>query len=476
MNLWAKRTGQFLLAALFLMSCEDDTFLLGFKNQNQKFKVRYQEFTLPSSVVLIDTLITDNHDYNAVTRLLVGEYQDAQFGTVRSEAYSQYFPSVPTKIQDGSVYDSVTVQLRLDLYSYGFTGISQQKINVHELSDTLSVYQRYYSNVYNSVQYQPVSLGEKSFEIDYDDIQKSKALGEAMYVNIKLDDEFGYRLFFRSLTDMDSTEVVNFKKTYKGLAFIPTQSNMLIGYSAYSTDSKIIVHYHTSTADSLERAFYFNPLNSLSLNKITVARTGDLASVTQSYEAYEPASGKRYIQSGSYVATRVDLSEFYDFITDPTDSLKNIVINSAEISIESIENSSDETPPPPSLALRVMTKSPENRDVFSNTALDEDSIALAGYYLANEGKYYLTAGDILSSTPQPTTLSYSSTKNNYSGFMTLFIQNLIDRKSFEKVRYLGIIPQGGVEWVPEKGVDRVIFGQDKIKLKIYYTSPVEPNL
>jgi hypothetical protein len=248
---------------------------------------------------------------------------------------------------------------------------------------------------------------------------------------------------------------------------------MLIGYSVNSTDTKVILHYHTATTDSLERAFYFSPVNTVSLNKITVARTGDLASVPQSYEAYAPASGKRYIQSGSYVATRVDLSEFYDFITDPTDSLKNIVINSAEISIESIENSSEETPPPTSLALRVMTKSFENKDVFSNAAIDEDSTALAGYYLANEGKYYLTAGDVLSSTPQPTTISYSSTKNNYSGFMTLFIQNLIDRKSFEKIKYLGIIP---VNPSSGKGVERVIFGQDKIKLKIYYTSPVVPNL
>jgi hypothetical protein len=248
---------------------------------------------------------------------------------------------------------------------------------------------------------------------------------------------------------------------------------MLIGYSVFSTGSKIIVHYHTPTTDSLERAFYFNPLNALSLNKITVARTGDLASVPQSYEAYAPASGKRYIQSGSLVTTRVDLSEFYDFITDPTDSLKNIVINSAEISIESIENSSKETPPPTSLALRVMTKSLENKDVFSNIAIEADSTALAGYYLANEGKYYLTASDVLGSTPQPTTLSYSSSKNSFSGFMTLFIQNLVDRKTFEKIRYLGIIP---VNPASGKGVERVIFGQDKIKLKIYYTSPVEPNL
>jgi hypothetical protein len=64
MNLWVKRTGQLLVAVLFLMSCEDDSFLLGFQNKNKKFNVRHQEFTLPSSVVLIDSITTDNLDGN----------------------------------------------------------------------------------------------------------------------------------------------------------------------------------------------------------------------------------------------------------------------------------------------------------------------------------------------------------------------------------------------------------------------------
>lgn len=79
MSLWVKRTGQLLVAVLFLMSCEDESFLLGFRNQNKKINIKYQEFKFSgdqTSVLLLDSIFTDHdhNDVNATNRFLIGQY------------------------------------------------------------------------------------------------------------------------------------------------------------------------------------------------------------------------------------------------------------------------------------------------------------------------------------------------------------------------------------------------------------------
>jgi hypothetical protein len=62
-------------------------------------------------------------------------------------------------------------------------------------------------------------------------------------------------------------------------------------------------------------------------------------------------------------------------------------------------------------------------------------------------------------------MSYSSTKNLYSGFPTLFVQKLFDLKSTQ-YPYWALRPY---DPQPGKSVNRLVFPKDKIKLKIYYT-------
>jgi hypothetical protein len=75
MNLWVKRTGQLLLAAvaLFFLSCKDEVTLPGFPNPNSKFKINYVEIPLESSVYLLDSIRTSNTPGD-LQRVLVGQY------------------------------------------------------------------------------------------------------------------------------------------------------------------------------------------------------------------------------------------------------------------------------------------------------------------------------------------------------------------------------------------------------------------
>src|SRR5688500_7755434 len=66
MNLWANRLGQLaiLAVALFFFSCEDDTSFLGYRNPNEKFKGKYVEIPLNSTVFLLDSIRTSNYFFN----------------------------------------------------------------------------------------------------------------------------------------------------------------------------------------------------------------------------------------------------------------------------------------------------------------------------------------------------------------------------------------------------------------------------
>ena len=486
MNLWVKRAGLLFAAALFLMSCEDDSFLLGFKNQNKKFNVRYQEFTLPSSVVLIDSLITDNYPiFGNTYRLLIGQYMDPQFGTVKASAYTQLQPIDLSaidkdKIKDPTLtftYDSIMLQLRLDYYSYGSEGEGVQSFTIHEITeDSLSFFDRYYYNT--TFGYDPTPLAEASLDVDYDDLLRAK---DTLLFNVRLDDAFGQKVFMHSKTktvaeDSAFAKSKIFKYLVKGLAFVPSNGDMVLGFNPSSAFCQVVLHYHTNKEDSLTRVLSMFPGSAHSFSNITTARIGDLSAITQPYERLEIPTG--YLQNGSPVITKIDLSGYYDFITGSADgindSLKQIVINRAEILMD-VETPPTGMPPPTSLYMRVM----DSNDEFLYEVVDEDSVFATKFYSTNDFRYFYPVGDnIFSRTAIE--LTYNKSKKQYIGFATLFIQSLFDRKEvnrkasvpLEKLLYLGMVP---LSPMAGKTLSRAVIKPNSIKLKIQYTTPVISN-
>lgn len=486
MNLWVKRTGQLLVAVLFLVSCEDDTYLLGFQNKNKKFNVRSQVFSLPTSVILDDSVVTDIHEGG--TRLLVGQYQDFRFGTVRAELFTQLFPSVRAALDPSSVFDSVTIKLRLDFYSYGLEGQSEERFTIHEITeDTLTYYHRYYHH--STIGYDPTSLGEAKFLVNTDSLSKHASLGtqaDTLLFETRLADVFGLKLFDRALIDTDATySRKEFMNAVKGLALIPSQSNMIVGINSASI-SQIQLHYHTDK-DTLVRIYRMGyNVAAVGFTNITTTRTGDLAGMTQPFEGYAPPSGMRYLQNGSAAITKLDISEFNRFINGSSDgendSISNMEINSAEISM-SIESPPDGMPPPSELYVRVMNSD----DLYLNNAREADNTFMSGFYSytgsnpllqKNFGPYYYPGNDV---TDNWVKLTYDSKGNRYLGYATLFFQNLFTRKEEDRkkgienpnqIEYLGLVP---LTPAPGNTVNRAVINANSVKLKVTYTSPKVTN-
>lgn len=465
-----------LAVALFFFSCEDEDSFLGFRDKVPNFQVHYVEIPLPvSSVFRIDSILTDNQEQPRT--VLVGEYNDALLGNMRAESFLQLFPLSTTKLDESSKYDSVTAQFQLNFYSYGFTGERDARFTIHEITeDSLTVYKRYYYN--STLGYSPVSLGEATVHVHADSLKKQLGLSsdkqDTLVAKARLDDSFGSRLFALALNDPDSrfSDLQKFVYEIKGLALVPAESGGLLGINTLGTFTRVTLHYHTvdeegEVKDTLVREFGFNYP---SFTHIQADRSGtELSAIVNSYQGFEPPSGLRYIQSGSPLVTKLDLQNFYAF----ADTMKSIIINSAEFVISDVQTS-DGFDPHAQLMLRVIDN---QADRFANSKVTGDLGLWGAYHLFLEGNYFVVNSDILSSTATPATISYNSEKHQLSGFATLFVQSLFNNRVNEsgevnenRLRYVGLYPYSPIV---SRSVNRTVFNSENVKLRIYYTKPVE---
>lgn len=478
MNLWVKRTGQLFIAVLFLMSCEDESFLLGFPGK-EKFKGRYQELSLGSSVMLVDSVATNG--IISPRRFLTGRYFDNAFGEVRSESYTEFYPTSRTQLDATSVLDSVVIQMRFDTYVYGSDGTSNEQFHLHELTEELVDTVLYYYN--SSIAYNPTPISSVVAEVSYDTLVKNSTLAEpsqdTLLLKFKLSnsEDFALRLFDFSknrVLETDSALFDQFRSEFSGLALVPDVTNSkVVGFNPSSSLSRVFIYYHTDTEDSLSRILTYG---NVSFNRTVTDRSPSELAGLSSYQEFE-IGNYGYIQSGSPVITQLDLTNFYQF----ADTIPNMVINSAELSVGST-GVMDGLEPPSVISVRLQN---ENNQ-FLNRLVKDDQEFLTGYeQLFLDGRYYSAGGDFnltpftstsLSSISQgqSVVLSYLKSENRYTGFMTLFLQNLFKNKSKEdKIIYISL---NALSPAIGKTVNRVVFDKSSVKLKIYYTIPVSDNL
>jgi Domain of unknown function (DUF4270) len=489
MNLWVKCVALGLIAAtaLLFFACLDEDNILGFENQNKKFKVGYQEFTVQSSVLLFDSLRTSNYFNDPIRRLLVGSYNDPIFGAVTSEAYTQIIPSNTAKIKETDAsYDSVTVELNFDLSTYGSSSTTEESYAVHQLTEKLT-YQGesdYYSNT--AVAYNGVELGVGSIDISpasFDTlINRSDTI---VSIKMSLDEFYGAQLFIA--WDPNNTSFTDFEKfnnIFKGLAIVGTGNSKIVGFSP-STRSRVTLHYHTPTVDSLSYDFYLT--NVVSSSHITIDRAAsELAGLSQPYTEFTPLNpNKRYIQSGAPIVTKLDLalSKFLEF----SDTIENLVINSAELSITSIDDPGS-FDPPGALYLQILndnnrlkqfTSFADNQTQFLQDSTDILLYSNRAFTLTN-GFQGLSTNSVSKSgvfSPVADTgrdlarLFYDDEDKRYIGFITLFLQELSQQEAGSgKTRFTNLVLYPGNPYAA-KSFNRVSFDKNNIKLKIYYTVP-----
>lgn len=536
MNLWAKRIGQLTLlaVALFFLSCEDETSILGFKNPNEKFDIRYVDIPVTSSTLLIDSVRSSNYYVtNDLNRWLVGLYEDPEFGTITASAYTQFtptnYPNTYKKHRDTTYYivDSVKLRINFDWYAYGVDDGAEsnlgllQKLNIHELTEQLSVsasttinnntggqqvptetiYNRareYFTSTVTS--YNPTKIGSREYNVNLKewDFQANSSAKLDSSLTIKLDSDFGQRLFELAVTDTVAFRTSStFVTKFPGLAIIPEISDKIVGFDPRSDSSRIQIYYRTihKATDTLisHNKLIFRFSNLVSYNKVSTDRSStDLSFLTTKYEPNEDGE-TRYIQSATGVVVKLDFSKFLEF----ADTIERLAINSAELKINNVNIASDyHHLPPKNLVVKVLK--PNNR--FKELTYpgrgglyNEDITTLNSFngYVSFDSRntlYYnaLPADstlNIINDGGSFFTLSYSKDDKWYRGTANLFFQQFFNNKADESASSFATVALYPYEptqssslsfgrHIYGKTINRVTFDKDDIVLRIYYTVPV----
>ncbi|HPW64286.1 MAG TPA: DUF4270 family protein, partial [Cyclobacteriaceae bacterium] len=275
-----------------------------------------------------------------LNRMLVGSYVDPALGTISAGAYSQFRPTDVTTILDTDAeFDSAVLQVRYDFYAYGSPGETVQKFSVHEITEELNFEDDYFFNSNIDIDANSIGTAEKSIDANTFKTELEDTDADAVVTTrIKLDNSFGQRLF-NAINPNDTlyTNFLYFKEQFKGIAILPTQADKVVGLGNLDTNTYLRVYYHSG---STSKSTTFVMASCVTFSKVDADRSGtELAGLnTFSSDFTSPAS--RYIQSGTSIITKLDLTKFYDYM----DTIPELIINSAEINISGVDPSVDFQP------------------------------------------------------------------------------------------------------------------------------------
>ncbi len=496
-----KAAGVFCFFVLFLLSCKDELSYIGF-HKEPRISTYYIEIPVNPSVIQMTGLLTEN-DLNTIgPRILVGRYNDPQFGIMNVHGYSNYAPPLIALTPSATATaDSLVLQLTFDFYRYGSASTSNQRLQVFEVLDTIHssfVYIagadtiRRTDNYFNSstIAVSPQVIGDVTFNVDPVYFDESFPLNQdrdttnnrIFKVRIKITSP---TLANDLLNDMISNPdlLKNFSKfsgKYKGFAFIMNQGDQIIGINpafrtplSTSKDTKLSLYY-TDGGIKTKADFLFNHTTNAStgqLNPVTSFTTlsTDYASTTMSgiqpYKDIIPFGNYLYVQSATALVTKFDLTNFYQYI----DTIENAVFNSAELVVNNTS-----TRPPYQAQFRVL----DQNNFFRSPYIDS---LVNGVITKAPDPYFQIMGSVLTyGLPSSPTIDINADlgvtfpifRDTYSIpqlFITNFCQAMYTNRHYpQRVKTFCLMPTPN-EF--KKSINTFVLDKSAF-LRIYYSKPV----
>ena len=435
MNLLVKKFGAVLLISTLFFSCEDPSEVgLSLNPDLQNLKIQFVDIPLKVVNVRFDSINTTNQG-----RLLVGNVDDPEFGSISATAFTEMVPefSNPT-IPDDAVFESLKLKLLVN-YKYGTNPSANQKFSIQQLSERISKKITYHKE--NSLSLLPEVIGEFNLSVD------SIISDTIVQVNIS---SFIGENFFNLAKDTivfktDST----FKKYFNGLAIVGNNANSaMIGINPESIETKMVLSYRTPT-DTTELEFSFNAFkNSIStgvkyFNNIDIDDTGmPVAIINAFHKEFEPVNNKIYLQSGAGLFPRVKLDALRSYIRN-----NNVILNRAELVIEEITTYQDDLAPPLTLS-------------YFNTDNTNDFINIINTFTPKAVLKLNTASNL--------NVNYiESGVVPFRGDLSIYLQSILTESSstIDINEDFLLIPKDRYS-----SINRMSFNKDKVKIRLYYTT------
>lgn len=431
------KIGLAILPALFFFSCDNDELLsLDFNPQDENIDLSYTELTLPYQLVQLDSISTTN-----VNRVLVGDYQNDDFGTVRSTGYINMGIGTTTNNADNDDELDSLVLVLVRNYFYGNRDVSlEQTIEVRQLSEPFNDTITYFSN--SSLPYEttrpPLAtarLTASPLEADTVRVRMSEAIGNELLGKLKNNDP-----------EMDSSAL--FQDYFRGLALLPASQNaFMTGFSRVQMQM-----YFSAPSDSVSKTFNF--VAARIFNGAVTDRSGTaLAQINESGAIALPTDDRIYLQSYSGLVPRIDFQPLEDFVANSPD---RILLNRVMLHIGLPEPEEGKAPP---AALAGYLVQDDGTSLIISREFNGNEFP-QGMYSDSEYIYNELARQPV--PRQATPLVYDSASMAYDLKVTSFTQTMLD----------GFVENSEILLYPNdlsSSVTQMITHRDSLQLRVYYT-------
>ena len=472
MNLLVKKFGPstiILLSALIAISCEDPGRIgLIVDSDNGVISTHYQDIILPTSVVQFDPRNTAS-----ARSIQAGQYSNNDFGIVTSMSYTQLDLSIVVPPESDAVYASFDVEIKFENFM-GESPVNNetQTIGIYQLAEEIDSTLSY--NRLDQLAINPTPLGSWQFSPSINDTIQT----DSTYI-VTLDDAVGQDLFDKLLNgdpifDSDAA----FNAYFKGVAFIPTANNKdIFQINANLLTFRLNYTEFNSDATPIDRTFemYVGPVG---FYYIESDKTGTpLSGISPDNSDFFPADDYRYLQYGTLMALRADLTPFYLL----TDTLKNLIINKAEIYLGQVKNYGDDLPPPPFLQVYFTDETNEWPVVDNIGRFDSTQVGVNFIMLQDESR--LSPPGVYTS---PLSTFINEEAFNYRFNMSVFFQDLFSgnysspsEPFLEEKGQIFIFGETNVLF-PQTSTSHLFTSpmaihKDSVRLRIYYTIPTNQN-
>jgi len=458
-----------LLAAGFAISCEDPGRIgLIINAENGIISTHYEEIILETSVVQFDPRQTSDGQV-----IQVGQYFNPDFGLVTSISYSQLSLNILIPPQEISQF----VSFEADMSFFSLMGdepISnfKQSIGIYQLAEEIDSATNYTRIDQLATQPTPLAIWEFAPKL-IDELQI-----DSTYV-VRLDDNVGRDLFLKLRAGdeiFDSERAFN--AYFKGIALLPVQDNSAI-FQIQRERIIFRINYNEFNSDGtpVQRSYEMG-LNGNGFYHIDSNKSGTpLSGLSPDNTAYIPTDDFRYLQFGTMMAIRVDLTPFFDL----TDTLTNVIVNKAELLIGQVKEYPGALPPPAELRF-YFTDSTNGWPMLDEVGRIDTSLI---------GRNFIMLQNELSLLPIPpggyfAPVSVEIENNRYSVNMSAFFQNLfagnffsVSQPFLEQEAQLYIFGRSNVN-KPQATESHVLtipmaVHKDSIRLRIHYTIPTDQD-
>ncbi|GAA4112608.1 hypothetical protein GCM10022393_11140 [Aquimarina addita] len=257
-------------------------------------------FSVELSTYKLDSVIT-----SSTNRLLIGQYTDAIFGTVKSGSYLEFTP-IEYDIPDDAELDSIALVLNYDGYFYSDT-TKVSSIHVHKLSDEVVPEEDAFYNT-STIAYEEVPISS----VNYYPRPYGK---DSLHISIPIG--LGQELF-NQIRDNSITSDIDLRNELKGLALLPgeTDDSSVIGFSIGNEETYLRFFYTIVDSEFEEDEQTYDLIINSSetyptyFNAISSASEGTYFEPLIDQEINLPSSdanNRSYIQAGVGLITKIEL-------------------------------------------------------------------------------------------------------------------------------------------------------------------------